>query len=968
MQMEEKMKKYLLLLFLFISTLLFAEWTILQIYPIPEGASGLAFDGTYLYCGIYGANGDEFYRIYPDDGSFQLQFSNTNIGDCFGLTFDGTNLWATDHVTSPSIPATAYELDINSGAILSQFDLPVHYMSGIAYDDGDFWVAAYYDPDGQIYKIDNTGVILQQFAAPDNQPWDLCLENENLWMADYWGDALYKIDPVSGTLLEIYLSEGVDPAGIVWDGQYLWYCDNGTGGNDYLYKVDLGGVGTPAILLGWDNYDFGNTTVGQPDFVELPVTNSGTADLSIDVMYFTGNEFYTDEILPIVITPNDSYNFTIFFDPITFGSFSSILTIESNDPVNPIEEVELSGYGILENPAILVSQNLVNYGSIRVDAVAGRYIEVSNQGSGILEINDITFDENQFFLDDSITFPMNISTAEIYDLRIWFNPDAATNFEGVMTIHSNDPVTPMYEVTLSGNGDNSALLIGEIIWQYEITTGYDNSPKAIAPIEDISGDVISDVIVCSQDNFTRCFNGNSSGTADILWEYESSSGEVYHQNSLSIAPDLDSDSFEDVIIGTTGNDRAIRAISGKTGEEIWSYLTNVYGDGGWIYQVDVSYDYNNDTILDVLAASGNDGSGTGPQRVHCLDGTNGSVIWEFYTPGPKFSVLGIEDANYDFQPDVICGASNQYETQGIVYGIDGETGTEIWSYDVAGSSVWALEQTCHQNYNGVKEIIAGDFSGNYYCIDPADVLEMWTGNLGTSLILRFIKLDDVNGDNSPDFAIAHSGFHNVIVIDGFTGDQIWSQPVADQPWNAARVADISGDGINDLLVGTLFNNNYGYFLDGVTGSELGSINAGTPVDAIAGIPDVTGDGSWEMIIGGRDGSVLCVSGGESASSAPDFTIPEISDVADLIGNYPNPFNPDTSINFNLKIDSNVSLRIYNIKGQLIKTLLDEELSASTYSIAWNGKNDAGNQVSSGIYLYQLYADTHTFVRKCILLK
>ncbi len=113
------MKKCLFLLFLFISTLLSAEWTIVQTYPIPEGASGLAFDETYLYCGIYGANGDEFYRIDPDDGSYQLQFSNTTIGDCFGLTFDGTNLWATDHVTSPSIPATAYELDINSGVILS---------------------------------------------------------------------------------------------------------------------------------------------------------------------------------------------------------------------------------------------------------------------------------------------------------------------------------------------------------------------------------------------------------------------------------------------------------------------------------------------------------------------------------------------------------------------------------------------------------------------------------------------------------------------------------------------------------------------------------------------------------------------------------------------------------------------------------------------------------------------------------
>jgi hypothetical protein len=238
------MKKCLLFILLFITVMLNAEWTIVQTFPIPEGASGLAFDGTYLYCGIYGANGDEVYQIDPSDGTYQLQFSIASIGDSFGMTYDGTNLWITDHVTSPSIPATAIELDINSGAILSQFDLPAHYMSGIAYDNGDFWVAAYYDPDGQIYKVDNTGAVIQQFPAPDNQPWDLCLENDNLWMADYWGDALYKIDPVTGTLLETNASEGVDPAGIVWDGQYLWYCDNGAGGFDYLYKVDLAGMGT----------------------------------------------------------------------------------------------------------------------------------------------------------------------------------------------------------------------------------------------------------------------------------------------------------------------------------------------------------------------------------------------------------------------------------------------------------------------------------------------------------------------------------------------------------------------------------------------------------------------------------------------------------------------------------------------------------------------------------------------------
>ena len=213
-------------------------WSIVATYSIPEGASGLTSDGTHLYCGIYGANGDEVYQIDPESGSYSLLFTGPQ-GDAFGLTYDGEYLWTTDHPGSSSTPAIAMQIDMD-GNLISQFDLPDHYMSGIAYDSGDFWVATYYPEPATIYKVDTSGSILQQFTAPDDQPWDLCLENENLWMADYWGDTLYKINPSTGNLLESHPSEGVDPAGIVWDGVYLWYCDNGIDYNyDHLYKVAL---------------------------------------------------------------------------------------------------------------------------------------------------------------------------------------------------------------------------------------------------------------------------------------------------------------------------------------------------------------------------------------------------------------------------------------------------------------------------------------------------------------------------------------------------------------------------------------------------------------------------------------------------------------------------------------------------------------------------------------------------------
>ncbi|MCK4311987.1 MAG: carboxypeptidase regulatory-like domain-containing protein, partial [Candidatus Cloacimonetes bacterium] len=157
-----------------------------------------------------------------------------------------------------------------------------------------------------------------------------------------------------------------------------------------------------------------------------------------------------------------------------------------------------------------------------------------------------------------------------------------------------------------------------------------------------------------------------------------------------------------------------------------------------------------------------------------------------------------------------------------------------------------------------------------YGLDATNGTMLWSGSLGTCIILRCEKLDDVNGDGHPDIALAHSTIDNAVVIDGYTGLNIWSHPVADQPWVVDRIADISGDGINDVIVGTLYNSNFCYFLDGVDGTELASISVGSAVDAIGAIPDIANDGSWEMVIGGRNGTVICYSGGEVQPVLPGY--------------------------------------------------------------------------------------------------
>ena len=141
--------------------------------------------------------------------------------------------------------------------------MPDHYMSGIVYDKGDFWVSRYYPDPGHLYKVNDSGTVLHQFDGPDDQPWDLTIENGNIWIADYWGDTLYCVDPKTGSVIQSNASEGIDPAGIVWDGQYLWYCDNGDNWDeDILYKVDLQGGGSPEISITDSSHAFGNVAIG----------------------------------------------------------------------------------------------------------------------------------------------------------------------------------------------------------------------------------------------------------------------------------------------------------------------------------------------------------------------------------------------------------------------------------------------------------------------------------------------------------------------------------------------------------------------------------------------------------------------------------------------------------------------------------------------------------------------------------
>ena len=91
-------------------------------------------------------------------------------------------------------------------------------------------------------------------------------------------------------------------------------------------------------------------------------------------------------------------------------------------------------------------------------------------------------------------------------------------------------------------------------------------------------------------------------------------------------------------------------------------------------------------------------------------------------------------------------------------------------------------------------------------------------------------------------------------------------------------------------------------------------------------------------------------------------------------NYPNPFNPTTNIDFDVPVQSTVTLKVYNLLGQEIATLFSGNAAAGTHHVVWNGTDNLGSTAASGVYFYRLEASTipqaQKFVRvqKMLLMK
>jgi hypothetical protein len=288
---------------------------------------------------------------------------------------------------------------------------------------------------------------------------------------------------------------------------------------------------------------------------------------------------------------------------------------------------------------------------------------------------------------------------------------------------------------------------------------------------------------------------------------------------------------------------------------------------------------------------------------------------------PSIASISFPAGTYDLAVEL--------EPEIVVFEENWENGFSNW--DVTGE--WAIEYDTFE-FSNVATNNPGLVSCNFY--------EFYSNNSSSVLTtLNPINLNGVSDDVILSFHQKYYTEHDMdfcyveVSTDGTTWNELEKFSGINKAWNYALNPQMNRHiiPINDYL------NNYVYLRFRFESDDT-----------------LTDPGWWI-----DDIEILA-----STDSSTGNEVPIVK--TELHGNYPNPFNPSTTIKYSLQEDSKVTLEIFNIKGQKVKTLVDKILPTGKHSIVWNGTDNSGKNIASGIYFYKFKTDNFSKTKKMLLLK
>ena len=267
-----------------------------------------------------------------------------------------------------------------------------------------------------------------------------------------------------------------------------------------------------------------------------------------------------------------------------------------------------------------------------------------------------------------------------------------------------------------------------------------------------------------------------------------------------------------------------------------------------------------------------------------------------------------------------------------------------------------------------------------------------TYQFGTSSYLGFgsnIAWGDFDGDNKRDFITTGASENQCVFIRNQGSLNFTADTISTTATRGLVALDYDNDGHLDFVTvnRTLDSAGITVFLNDGTGRFTEKKNcylpfaSGTPAGVIAADFDLDGKTDIAIVsrsIGGNGNDSLFVlynlGGFNTTTGVHEPASSETPQDMTLLQNYPNPFNPSTTITYRLPATSHVVLKIYNILGQQVASLIDEDQAEGSHTLIWNGRSSSGTGVSSGVYFYRIEATSangqgsFVSVKKMMLLK
>ncbi len=846
--------------------------TVLRVLPAPGPQNGL-----YAW-GLTFANG---HLYVGDDYTGTISVVDTSTGQVLGtlpfpypsnhgLAFDGDALWVAPYRWDSRY---LYRMSLE-GSLLDSLFVPNFaagdYVGGLAWDGTHLWVAVYYPNQyPNLYCVDPaTGVAVDTIPAGGLQPYGLAFGNGSLWnaMDDNDGDPewIWELDPATGNALQHFESPTGHPRGLAWDGEALWLvaaAPTGWNGGFALYRIDPYGPGTPRISAPVTVHYFGQVTLQDTAWWTVQVQNIGTAPLALLGATVNSPAFFLTNPLPDTVPPGESFGLNFGFSPTSPGTFQDTLWLYTNDPLAPQVPFHLEGEGLVSGPVIFLPETLIDYGTPRAHAFVRHWVAIVNLGNEPLEIYALDTDPpNRWRWWPEPELPLSVAPGDTLRLGLWYHavPRPDSNLTpGTLWILSNDPVHDTLEVILQGGWRIGSLEEGAEIWHLQVTGDLWTHFRAVQVFEDINGDSVPEVLGSSENDTLYCVNGNADGTAEVLWKF--TYGTTYTERGLLPFADLDGDGTRDVLIGTVWGDRAVHAVSGRTGQLLWTFSTYAYGQGGWVYEVAPFVDLTGDGIPEALAATGNDSYNTGPRSVFCLNGATGDVVWRALVGYAVFGTRAIADLNGDNIPEVACGTGDGSSEAARVFLLDGATGTVLWQTQSPLDAVWTVVPLADINDDGAQDLVAGTNLG-VLALSGADGQVLWTFNAGT-FCTDLDLLPDANNDGVPE--IVPSGtVSNGYLLDGRSGQILWLVNTPDMVFAAAvaRLDTLNPESPPVLVLGTGYTSNNLIGVECTDGTPVFSWPMGAPVEDVQVAPSVDLYPSPDYLVGLRDGRLRMISG------------------------------------------------------------------------------------------------------------